>query len=105
MALTIENSTIGFDANNVEKALNNLNTEVIQATISQLNRSMSDLRSTVDEGWVGASAEKFKENLEKDKETVSESLNKTYDTLKKEMYDIVNKMGEADEELVKGRGE
>ena len=105
MALNIENATIGFDANNVETALNNLNTKVIQDTINKMNSSMQSLRDYVDAAWVGASAEQFKTNMELDKEKISESLTATYDVLKSQMYQIVNEMSAVDDELVKGRVE
>ncbi len=105
MALNIEGATIGFDSNNVETALNNLNTKVIQDTIVKMNSSMSTLRDYVDSAWVGASAEQFKNNMEADKEKIAQSLRDTYDILKSEMYQIVNEMATADEELIKGRAE
>ena len=105
MALTIENATIGFDVNNVETALNNLNTRVIQDTINKMNSSMQTLRDYVDSAWVGESAEQFKKNMEADKSKISDALNATYDILKSEMYQIVNEMSAADHELVKARAE
>lgn len=105
MALNIENATIGFDANNVETALNNLNIKVIQDTITKMNNSMQGLRDYVDSAWVGSSAEQFKTNMESDKEKIAQSLQDTYDVLKSEMYQIINEMAAADEELVKGRSE
>lgn len=105
MALNINNATIGFDVNNVESALNNLNTRCIQDTINRMNMSMSKLRDYVDSAWVGASAEQFKNNMETDKNKISQALQDTYDVLKSEMYQIVNEMASADSELVKGRVE
>lgn len=104
MALTIENATIGFDATNVEGALRNLNTRVINDTIKAMNSSMGTLREAVDAAWVGQSAETFKNNMEADKDSVTKGLEETFEALKTEMYEIVNKMGEADAELVKERG-
>ena len=105
MALNIEGATLGVDANNVQTALNNLNTYCIQETISLMNSSMASLREAVDTAWVGQSAEVFKNNMEKDKETISKALNDTYEVLKSEMYQIVNEMEAADAELVKERSE
>ncbi len=105
MALNIENATIGFDSNNIETALQNLNTRVIQDTINKMNQSMNGLRGYVDEAWVGASAEQFKDNIESDKKVIAESLQDTYGVLKSEMYQIVNEMARVDQELVKGRSE
>lgn len=105
MALTIENASIGFDANNIQEALNNLNTNVIRNTIIAMNQSMSTLREFVDSAWVGSSAEQFKNNMETDKEKIAQALEDTYEVLKSEMYQIVNEMQAADEELVKARAE
>ncbi len=105
MALNIEGATIGFDSNNVEKALSNLNTSVIQEAIKTMNSSMSKLRDSVDEAWVGASAEQFKANMESDKDRITTALQETYDVLKSEMYQIVNEMADADAALVERRGE
>lgn len=105
MALNIEGASIGFDVNNVETALNNLNTRVIQDTINKMNSSMSTLREYVDNAWVGQSAEIFKENMETDKDTISKSLNDAFDCLKSEMYQIVNEMGEADAALMNRRAQ
>lgn len=105
MALNIEGATVGFDATNVEKALSNLHTGVIQDAIVKMNDSMIQLRDYVDSAWVGASAEQFKTNMEVDKEKVTKALQDTYEILKSEMYQIVNEMAAADKELVKGRAE
>lgn len=105
MALNIENATIGFDVNNVETALNNLNTRCIQDTIAKMNSSMQQLREYVDSAWVGSSADQFKANMESDKSKIAQSLQDTYDVLKSEMYQIVNEMAAADEALVQGRAE
>lgn len=103
MALNIEGATIGFDANNVQTALNNLNTKCIGDAIRKMNDSMSGLREYVDSAWVGASAEQFKNNMEADKDRISQALQDTYEVLESEMYQIVDEMASADDELVKGR--
>ena len=103
MALDIGGATLGVDANNIQEALNRLNVECIQETITLMNTSMSSLRDAVDSAWVGQSAEVFKSNMEKDKETISKALNDAYEVLKSEMYQIVNEMEAADAELVKER--
>ncbi len=105
MALNIEGATIGFDSNNVEEALNNLNTRCIQDAINKMNSSMGILREYVDSAWIGASADQFKKNMETDKNKIAKALDDTYAILKSEMYQIVNEMAAADRELVKGRAE
>ena len=103
MALQISGSDIGVDSNGVQTALNNLQTNVIQDTITKMNNSLGTLRSSVDDAWVGQSAENFKENMETDKNTIVDALNATFDTLKSEVNQIVTRMGEADEALVERR--
>ncbi len=105
MALNIEGATIGVDANNIQTALNNLNTKCIEDTINKMTTSMDQLRQSVDQVWVGESAETFKENMERDREFITKNLKATYDTLQSEMYQIVNAMSEADAELVEKRVE
>ena len=103
MALTIEGASIGFDANEIQALLNDMNTKCIQDTISKMNTGMSDLRNAVDAGWVGASAEQFKKNMETDKETISNALNTAFEVLKEELNNIVAKMSEMDEGLIQAR--
>lgn len=105
MSLNIEGASIGFDANNIEDALSNLNTQVIEQTIDKMNSDMSNLRDYVDSAWVGSSAEQFKTNMETDKRKIIQGLRDTYDALRSEMYQIANEMSNADEELIKGRSE
>ena len=103
MALNIENATIGFDENNVEKSLNNLNVRCIGETIDLMKTSYMNLQTAVDAAWVGASADQFKKNVLSDINVISESLQETYEILKSEMYQVVNEMATVDAELVKAR--
>lgn len=103
MALGIEGATLGYDKNNVQAAYNSLNAEVIEVAINAINGKLSDLRTAVDTVWVGASAEKFKSNMEYDADVVTFALNETREVLKTELYEIINKMDELDQNLVKGR--
>ena len=56
MALTIQGADIGFDANEVQAALNDIHTQVIEQAQNDLRRQLSDLDNAVDEIWVGQSA-------------------------------------------------
>lgn len=103
MALQISSADIGADTSGVQTALNNLQVHVIQDTISKMNNSMQNLRNSVDEAWVGQSAENFKDNMETDKTHVINALNETFEGLKSEINQIVARMGEADEALVERR--
>lgn len=105
MALTMSGATYGFDNNGVQSLINALELNVVEATITAMTQGLSTLQTTVDAGWVGNSAETFKSNMLKDKETVSESLKEAKDTLKSELFDIANELDQADSELVQKRGD
>ncbi len=103
MALNIEGATLGYDANNVQAAFNSLNQEVIGETIILLKQGLEKLNQATDQVWVGQSAEQFKKNMQYDADFISERLEETRDILKTELDEIVNKMDEVDQNLVKGR--
>lgn len=103
MALNIEQATLGYDANNVQAAFNSLNQEVIGDTITLLQQGTDKLKTATDQVWVGQSAEQFKKNIEFDADYISKCLEETRDILRIELDEIVNKMDEVDQNLVKGR--
>ena len=74
MALNIEGATLGYDANNVQDALNSLNMQVIEGSKIRLKNSLLSLRETVDSVWVGQSAEQFKKNMDYDVDTIFNAL-------------------------------
>ena len=104
MALNIEGATLGYDANNVQDALNSLNMQVIEGSKVRLKNSLLSLRETVDSVWVGQSAEQFKKNMDYDVDTICKALDETRGVLETELHEIVNKMNEVDQNLVQGRG-
>ena len=103
MALNIENSTIGFDARNVEKALSNLNSQCIEEAIHAMDKGVSDLETALKDAWVGESADQFFQNMLTDKEFISGKLRETFNILREMMYQIMNEMSYVDQDLVKGR--
>ena len=104
MALTIEGATVGYDSGEVQTAINNLHTKCIADTKNLMTKEMSTLRTAVDNAWVGQSAESFKNNLQADLTTISNALDETFNVLQSELFEIVNKMDEMDQNLVKERG-
>lgn len=104
MALDIERATLGYDANNVQEALNSLNLKVIEGSKIKLRNSLLTLRAAVDVVWVGQSAEQFKKNMDYDVDTICKALDETQGVLQTELNEIVNKMDEVDQNLVQGRG-
>lgn len=104
MALDINNASIGYSGDGIETALNNLNTRVIQDAKNLMNSKFGKLEDAVNSAWVGESAETFKKNMRTDIETISKYLDETYETLRNEMYQMVNAMAEADKNSVQLRG-
>jgi hypothetical protein len=104
MALNIEGATLGYDANNVQKVLNDMNVDVIAKSISAMEMGMIGLRGDVDRVWVGASAQQFLRNMDYDVDKITDALNASHDVLKEELHQIISKMDELDRNLVKGRG-
>ena len=96
MALTIQGATIGFDANEVQTALNNIHTQVIEEAKGQLRQQLTQLYTSVDEVWVGQSAEIFKDNMQVDVDGVCQGLDAAYEVLKSEFSQITSDMINAD---------
>ncbi len=103
MALTIEGATQGFDANNVQALISDLNAKVVDVATNSLRGNLDVLRTATDEVWVGQSAENFKKNVETDVESIVSALEEAKEALLSELYDIVDKLGEMDENLVQLR--
>lgn len=103
MALDISGATFGVDANGIQSFINELNTQCIQDTINKMNSGLAELRTAVDEAWVGKSADTFKNNMESDKDSISKALNQSFEVLKAELFDIASKLSESDEGLITPR--
>ncbi len=103
MALGITKATFGVDENGIQALINDLNTKCITDTKTKMSQGMDGLRDAVNASWQGKSAENFKHNLDSDRKTISEGLEKSFEILKKELFEIANKMGEVDESLIKKR--
>ena len=101
--LNIEKATLGYDANNIQKLLNKINYEVIFEAQKALRQNLSDLRKATDEVWVGYSAMNFKSNMDSDVDKICSALDETFEVLKGQLNDIVNKMDADDKNLVTRR--
>ena len=103
MALTIENATIGYDANNLQSTLNHIHNNCVVHAKNSLKTSMDTLRSSVDECWVGQSAETFKNNMQTDVDNICTQLDEAYEALKVIFQGVQNKYAELDEGLIKAK--
>lgn len=106
MGLSIDGATIGYDAKELNDAMQRLNTEVISVAIEKMTSGMETLRDQVDAVWVGKSAESFKNNMEFDKKVIIDALEKIRDEeIRGFMDQIVSNFDEIDQNLVKERSE
>lgn len=101
--LNIEKATLGYDANNIQKLLNIINSDVIDKTQQALRDNVKLLRDATDEVWVGHSAIQFKNNIDSDVKNVCDALAATFEVLKKQLNDIVIEMDDDDRNLVARR--
>lgn len=83
--LNIEKATLGYDANNIQKLLNIINSDVIDKTQQALRDNVKLLRDATDEVWVGHSAIQFKNNIDSDVKNVCDALAATFEVLKKQL--------------------
>ena len=101
MALNdINSSTIGYDPEAMKTAMANIKANLIEQTKNSMSKYMNELQSGVDSAWRGASADRFKENMDELAKNMSATLDGYYQQLENEMSTIVTKMSEAEENLV-----
>lgn len=103
MALTIENATLGYDSNGIEKAIRDINGNYIEKVCSDLNRNLDNLKTTIDQIWVGTSASIFKSNMDKDVSSVCAALRESVSILETDLRNAGAYLREVDENLIKPR--
>ena len=103
--LNIGGADIGFDANEVQRALNDIHAHVIETTENALRFNLTNLDAAVDEVWSGKSAETFKSNMHFDVEAICKALDEAYEGLKIQFAQMTNAMNEFDANLIQERSE
>lgn len=104
MALTIENASIGYDSNGVKELLQKIQTEVVDETIKLMNQESQAINYSVENYWVGNSADTFKGNIQHDVSVVSNSLHREKEELEKKLNEIAKLMGDKEAEVISSRG-
>lgn len=99
MALGIEGASHGYDANNTQRLINNINVKCVGDTVAAINLGLGELRRAVDAAWVGASAEKFKQKMEKDANDVSKAIREAGDGLTNYINAVTSKMADVDNSI------
>lgn len=99
----IQQSTVGYDTQGVDDMLREIKTKVIVEAAEEMKTSVNALNEAIDNVWVGASADQFKENMQSDVAKISAKLEESYNTLENRIWGIVSSMVEADQNLIKGK--
>lgn len=98
MGLTIDGATHGYDYANMQKSLSamyDLNTRIKNA----IETESIKLRGKVDEIWKGRSADSFKNKIDRDSATFSESMDILSQAYESSFYNIMQSMDNGDAEL------
>ena len=101
MALTIDNATDGYDPAGVDGLLQRIQIEVINEATLQMETKRKNLNDTLDDIWQGKSEKIFKSNMKYHIEIAKKSMEDAYDSMKTSVYQIIGRMYEVDQNLVK----
>lgn len=94
--LDIENASIGYDETGMGQVYDDIKAHLIDDVIEKLNQNIPTLISNVDGYWRGASADKFKEKIAKDNDTVVDALGKIGESLKLELDQMMYNTNNSD---------
>lgn len=96
---TIRDLNYGFDANGVEKYLEEIKGIVLTKAAEKV-KNISDIEKACNANWEGRAKEEFLENLKTDAEHVSEQYQNLYNTLVSEIQSVQASMANKDEALI-----
>lgn len=94
--LNIEQAGIGYDRSGIADFLNRLNLDVIDDLIQTIDGNIGTLRGAVDQVWAGQAANAFKDKLERDSNTMKETLDGIKDDVKAEFAQIAQNVDNYD---------
>lgn len=98
MALNFENSTFGYDSEGLQHLINEINVNCIANTISAMRTGLNAINTSVDQAWVGQSANRFKDSVQED-------ANIVIDALEQAGEDVVNALKETGGGIIKLDGD
>ena len=101
--LTIDNSTIGFDEEELVKVIDSIKTDIVDHAIGILENGVLGVESSIKDAWVGVSADMFIRNMHSDLANVTNGLNKAYEMFEYTAREILSDMGEVDANVVLDR--
>lgn len=103
MALTIEGASHGYDENNMVTTLEHVHNNCVQEAKTALRNNLAQLNNSVNDCWVGQSAETFKQNMNHDVEEICKGLDAAYEGLEAEFKKVLAGLSEIDQELIEKR--
>ena len=103
MPLTIEGATVGYDRSGIQQLINDVRANVIESAQEKMKSSLDTLNTSIDDIWVGHSADLFKQNMATDVEAIRNALQTTYEIFSSEVAQISQAMGQVDQALIEKR--
>ena len=99
MALTLDKSTFGYDASELPALINEIRVNCIEAAEKTMNAGLAGIEAAVDDSWVGASADKYKEKFREDVQTTISKLHDIGDQVEAELKNAGQGMVDIDESI------
>ena len=99
MTLNISGATSGYDVNGMQALITEVNTQCVVPACASLRRDVNEVRSTIDQVWVGASAEAFKNKLSDDTETMCQTLEEVGKQIQEQLNNAGSNVEEYDDAL------
>ena len=99
MTLNISGATSGYDVNGMQALITEVNTQCVVPACSSLRRDVNNVRSTIDQVWVGSSAEAFKNKLTEDTETMCKTLEDVGKLIQEQLNNAGSNVEEYDDAL------
>ena len=101
MGLNIQSSTMGYDTVGLQDLIKNIKIDIIPAMATSIRNSKNDVRDTINSVWVGASANAFKDKLDRDTEVLCKTLMDLTEAVENDVKTAGVNVEELDAEIAK----
>lgn len=99
MALNIERATEGYDSSNLGTLKDEIKTSCIDPAVSQLKVELETLKTAIDEIWVGDSANRFKDKMEKHVESAQRQMKEKRNEIDSFLEGVIGQLRSVDENI------
>ena len=103
MALDISRASVGYNANQMKKTLNHIESNCVLAAKKSLRSNIQGLRTEVHKCWVGKSADNFMANMQSDVDKICKGLDQAYAGLEAEFKKVLAGLAQIDQGLIERR--